>query len=72
MDAAFAEILDFSNIFGFPEVNWAAKWPKTVNFSCIPFEPKFRILKDFSSTVFFLLETTYGRIFSKIKEYLGE
>ena len=71
-DAAFAEILDFSNIFGFPEVNWAAKWPKTVNFSCIPFEPKFRILKDFSSTVFFLLETSYGRIFSKIKEYLGE
>ena len=22
-DAGFAEILDFSNIFGFPEVNWA-------------------------------------------------
>ena len=54
-DAAFAEILVFSNIFGFPTVNWVPKWTETVNFSCIPFEPKFKILKDFLNTVFFLI-----------------
>ena len=31
-DAAFAEILVFSNIFGFLAVNWAPKWTETVNF----------------------------------------
>ena len=36
-DAVFAEILVFSNVFGFPVVNWAQKWAKTVNFNCIPF-----------------------------------
>ena len=61
----------FSNIFGFLAVNLAPKWTETVNFSWIPFEPKFKILKDFSNTVFFLLETTYGKSFSKIKQYLG-
>ena len=71
-DAVFAEILVFSNIFGFPAVNWAPKWTETVNFSCIQFEPKFKILKGFSNTVFFLLETTYGQNFSNIKQYLGE
>ena len=30
-DAAFAEILVFSNIFGFLAVNWAPKWTETVN-----------------------------------------
>ena len=71
-DAAFAEILVFSNIFGFLAVNWAAKWTETVNFNCIPFETKFKILKDFSDTVFFLLETAYGQSFTKIKSYLEE
>ena len=58
--------------FGFLAVNWALKWTKTVNFSCIPFELKFKFLKDFSNIVFFLLENTYGQSFSKIKQYLGE
>ena len=65
-DAVFAEILVFSNIFGFPAVNWAPKLTDTVNFSCIPVEP------DFSNTVFFLLEATYCQSFSKIKQYLWE
>ena len=39
-DVVFAEILVFSNIFAFPAVNWVRKWAKTVNFGCIPFEPK--------------------------------
>ena len=30
-DVAFPEILVLSNIFGFPTVNWAPKWTKTVN-----------------------------------------
>ena len=55
-DVVFPEILVLSNIFGFLAVNWALKWTKTVNFGCIPFEPKFKILKDFSNTVFVLLE----------------
>ena len=67
----FAEHLVFSNIFGFLAVNRALKWIETVIFSCIPFKPKFKIFKDFSNTVFFLLETTYGRNFSKIKQNLG-
>ena len=33
-------------------VNWAPKWAETVNFNCIPFEPKFKVLKDFSNAVF--------------------
>ena len=71
-DEVFAEILVFSNIFGFLEVNCASKWTKTVNFGCIQFQPKFKILKDFSNIVFALLETTYGQSFSNIKQYLGE
>ena len=42
----------FSNIFGFPAVNWAPKWTKTVNIGCIPFEPKCENLKDFSNSVY--------------------
>ena len=68
----FAEILVFSNFFGFLAVNWAPKWTKTVNFSCIPYEPKFMILKDFPNIVFFLLDITSGQSFNKIKQYLGE
>ena len=53
-DAVFADILGFSNIFGFPTVNWTPIWTETVNFNCILFEPKFKILKDFSNTVFLI------------------
>ena len=55
-DAAFAEILIFSKIFGFPAVNGAPKWTKTVTFQWIPFEPNFKILKEFSNNVFVLLD----------------
>ena len=76
-DVVFAEILVLSNIFGFLAVHWALKWTKTVNFGCIPFEPKFKILKDFSNTVFVSLEeylwlksqqnrTIFGGVRSKI------
>ena len=51
-NVVFAEILVFSNIFGFPAVNWAPKWNKTVNFGCLPFELKYKILKYFSNFVF--------------------
>ena len=68
----FAEILVFSNIFGFPVVNCVPKWNKTVNFGCLPFIRKFKILKDFLNTVFFLLETTSGQNFSKNEQYLRE
>ena len=40
-DVVFAEILVFGNIFGFPGVNGAPKWTKSVNHGCVPFEPKF-------------------------------
>ena len=36
-DVVFAEILVFCNIFGFPAVNWAPKWTKTLKFQCVPF-----------------------------------
>ena len=67
-DVVFAEILVFRNVFGFPAVNWAPKRTETIKFSCIPFEPKFKIFKDFLNTVIFLLET--GQNVSKIKQYL--
>ena len=71
-DAVFATILVFSNIFGFPAEHWPPKWNKTVNFGCLLFTLKFKILKDFSNTLFALLETTFGQNFSKIEQYLGE
>ena len=55
-DVVFPEILVLSNIFGFLAVNWALICTKTVNFGCIPFEPKFKSLNDFTNTVFILLE----------------
>ena len=55
-DVVFPEILVLSNIFDFLAVNWTLKWIKSVNFGCIPFEPKFKTLKDFSNTLFVLLE----------------
>ena len=46
----------FKQSFGFPAVDWVAKWTKTVNFQCVTFEPNFKILKDFSNNVFVLLD----------------
>ena len=34
--------------------NWAPIWTKTVKFNCISFELKFKILQDFSNTVFLI------------------
>ena len=65
------EILVFSNIFGFPVVNYAPKRNKSVNFGCLLFILKLKTLKDFN-TVFFLLETTSGENFSKTEQCLGE
>ena len=64
---AFAEIWVFSNIYGFLAVNSAPKWTKTVNFGCVWFELKFKILEDFSNAVFVLSETSSGQNFSKIE-----
>ena len=71
-DAVFAEILVFGNIFGFLTVNWTSIWTETVNFNCIPFESKFKILQDFLNTVFLIGdylwskfqedETIFGRV----------
>ena len=55
-NAVFPEILVLSSVFGFPAVNWTPKWTKTVNFVSVPFESKFKLLKDFSNNVFALLE----------------
>ena len=71
-DVDFVKILVFRNIFGFPVVDCAPKWNKTVNFGCLPFTQKFKNLKDFLNTVFFLLETTSGQNFSKTEQCLGE
>ena len=60
-----AEMLVFSNPFGFAVVNW-------VPFGCVPFESKFKTLKDFSSTTLFLLATTSGQNFSRIEQYFGK
>ena len=65
-DAVFAKILVFSNIYGFPAANCAPKWNKTVNFGCLPFKLKFKILKDFSNTLFVLLET--DNLWSKFQQ----
>ena len=52
-DEVFGKILLFSNIFGFPMVNWTPILTETVNFNCILFEPEFKILKDsFKQCVF--------------------
>ena len=66
-DAVFAKILVFSNIFGFPTVNWAPIWTLTA----FHLSQKSRFGRIFQ-TVFILLETTSGQSFSKIKQYLGE
>ena len=55
-DVVFPEASALSNISGYTAVNWVPKWSKTVNFGCILFGPKFKISKDFSNTLFVLLE----------------
>ena len=65
------EILVFSNIFGFPVVNWAPKRNKTVNFGCLPFILELKVLKDFLNSVF-LIGVTSGQNFSKTEQCLGE
>ena len=71
-DVVSGKILFFANIFGFPGVNWAQKWTKTVNFEYVPFPLKRLILKYCSETVFVLWETTSGRNFRKLEPCLGE
>ena len=59
--AVFAEILVFSNIFNFPVVNWDPKWNKTINFGCLPFILKFKILKGFSNSLFIIGEYLWSK-----------
>ena len=70
-DLVFAEILVFSIIFRFPALNWTLKCTKTVNVGCVPFEPKWTILKDFSITMFVLLETSSGQNFRRSNNIWG-
>ena len=56
-DVVFAEILVFSIIFGFPVVNWAPKWTKTIKFECVPFKQKYKIFNDFPNILFVLSDT---------------
>ena len=64
-DVVFAEILVFSNIFGFLAVNWVPEWAKTVNVQRVPFEPnQIKIFKNFPTNVFFLL----GYLWSKFQQ----
>ena len=58
-DVVSGKILVFSNILGFPGVNWAQKWTKTFNFGYVLFPLKHLILKDCLETVFVLWDTTY-------------
>ena len=60
-DVVFPELLVFSNIFGFPAVDWAQKWTKTVIFQCVPFEPNFKILKNFSNNELVLLDYLWSK-----------
>ena len=61
-----------NNVFGFPVGNWVPNWTKTVNFRCVPFEPKFKILKYFSNTVFVLLEAYLYLKFQQDRTIFGE
>ena len=66
-------ILVFSNILGFPGVNWAQKWTTTFNFGYVLFPLKHLILKDCLETVFVLWDTTYRwSNFQQTVHYLGE
>ena len=60
----------FSYIFGFPAVNCAPKGTKIVNFQCVPFEPNFKVLKDFSNNGFVLLDYLWPK-FQQDQEIFG-
>ena len=64
-DAVFGEILDFSNIFGFPATNWAPNRTKSVDVQFVPLEQNFKILRDFSINLFVLL----GCLWSKFQDW---
>ena len=70
-DVVFAEILVFRNIFGFPAINWAQKWNKTVNFGCLPYTRKFKILKDFLNSVFVVGDYLWSK-FKQVWTMFGE
>ena len=53
-DVVSQKILVFGNIFIFPEVNWAQKLTKIVNFGYVPFVLKHLIVKNCSHPVFVL------------------
>ena len=53
-DVVSGKFLGFGNVLGFPGVNWAQKWTKTIKFGYVPFPLKHLILKDCSETVFVL------------------
>ena len=60
-DTVFLELLVFSNIFGFPAIDWAQKWTKTVIFQCVPFDPNFKTLKNFSNNELALLDYLWSK-----------
>ena len=70
-DVVFVDILVFSNIFGFPVVNWAQKRNKTVNFRCLPFILKFKILKDFLNSVFLIADYLWSKFQQDWKMFGG-
>ena len=70
-DSVFAEIFILGKFFGFPGETWTPKWTKTVNFGCFSLESKFKILKNFSNTVFVLLEEYPCSKFQQDKTIFG-
>ena len=48
--------MQFSQKFWFSGSKLGPKWTKTVNFVCVPFGSKFRLLKDFLKAVLALME----------------
>ena len=53
-DVVSGKFLFFGNILGFPGVNCAQKWTKSINFGYVPFPLQRLILKDYSESVFVL------------------
>ena len=70
-DAVFAEVLVFSNIFGFPTVNWAPIWTKTVNFNCIPFQQKLKIFEGFFKNCFSYLRLHLVKVSTRSNSVWG-
>ena len=76
-DAVFAEILAFSNIFGFPVVKCAPIWTETVTLTTTETLTTFHLSQNsrfwrIFQTLFFFMETTSGQSFSRIKQYFRE